>query len=146
MFQVRKVLCPTDFSPCSGAAVDHAVALAKTFKAEVVLLHVVPNFDFYLATPDMVTLPVLLDSSRKHASEELAKASRRIEGVAVRTELLQGTVHECILAAAASAKADLIVLGTHGHTGVKHMLLGSVAERVVRLSPVPVLTVRPHGK
>ena len=140
--QVHKILVPTDFSACAAAALDYAVELAKRWSAEVLLLHVVPDFAQYFA-PDLdVALPTLLESARSQASAELEKARKNIAGVTVRTELLEGPVHERILSAAAAGKVDMIVLGTHGRTGVKHALLGSVAERIVRVSPVPVLTVR----
>lgn len=142
MIQLQKILVPTDFSACSAAAVDYAVELAKTFSAEIILLHVVPNLGHYFAPDLALAMPVLVESARSQGAAELEKAGKCITAVTVRTELAQGTVHQRIVETATASKVDMIVLGTHGRTGVKHALLGSTAERVVRISPVPVLTVR----
>jgi nucleotide-binding universal stress UspA family protein len=80
---------------------------------------------------------------RYRARDELQAQVRRIQGVAVRSVLRdEGPVHDGVLATAGAVGADLIVIGTHGRTGLRHALLGCVAERIVRLSPIPVLTVR----
>jgi nucleotide-binding universal stress UspA family protein len=143
MFQVRKIVVPTDFSPCSAAALDRAADLAKALQAEILLLHVLPNPASYAPFPHLVPMPEQwLDQLRKEAKDRLAKESQRVNGPAIKTELREGPFHDAILAAVAAAKADLIVIGTHGRTGIKHALMGSVAERVVRIAPVPVLTVR----
>jgi len=143
MFQVRKILVATDFSPCSAAALDRAVDLAKTLQAEILLLHVLPNPTHYAPFPQLVPMPhEWLETVRKEALDLLGKESRRIKGTVVKTELREGPTHDAIVGAAEAAKADMIVIGTLGRSGVRHALLGSVAERVVRFSPVPVLTVR----
>ena len=143
MFQVRKILVATDFSACAAAALDHAVDLATTLKADILLVHVLTSPASYFALPSLVPMPhEWLQSLRKEALDRLDEQSRRVRGPAIRTELREGPTDEAIVAAAAAAKADLIVMGTHGRTGLQHALLGSVAERVVRRSPVPVLTVR----
>jgi universal stress protein A len=143
MFQVRKILVPTDFSPCSVAAVEHATELAKRFEAQILLLHVVPNFANHIAVPGLVPLPPeWVTSTRKEAERQLTKMLGLIKGPVAGTEVRQGEAHASILDAASAANADIIVMGTHGRGALKHALLGSVAERVVRHSPVPVLTVR----
>jgi nucleotide-binding universal stress UspA family protein len=144
VFHLRRIVCPTDFSPCAAAAVDYAAGLARACNAKLLLLHVVPEFDQYvLASPDaVVALPELMESTRRRANAELEKLRRGLAGIEVRTEIREGSVHESILAATKQADADLIVLGTHGRTGLKHFVLGSIAGRIVRLAPVPVLTVR----
>jgi nucleotide-binding universal stress UspA family protein len=144
MFQLRRIVCPTDFSPCAAGAVDYAAGLARACNAKLLLLHVVPVLDQYvIASPDAVAaLPELMESTRRQANVELEKLRRGCAGLEVKTEIREGSVYESILAAAKQADADLIVLGTHGRTGLKHLVLGSIAERVVRLAPVPVLTVR----
>ena len=142
MFPLRTILVPTDFSLCSAAALDFAVALATRLDAEIRLVHVLPTLTT-LAMPPLVPLPAeWLESTRKLAQTHLATAAERVDRVKVTTELLDGSLDDAVLAAAAASKADLIVMGTHGRRGVSHLLLGSVAERVVRQSPIPVLTVR----
>jgi nucleotide-binding universal stress UspA family protein len=143
MLQLKTIVCATDFSKCAAAAVGYAVDLARELHASIVLVHVLPDVAHVFPGPDMPgVLGGIVDSARGKAREALKDMQRRIEGVTVRAVLSEGTTHDCILAAAADEKADLIVVGTHGRTGVKHVLLGSVAERIVRLSPIPVLTVR----
>jgi universal stress protein A len=143
MTPIRKILVPTDFSACAAVAVDHAVELAKRLEAEVRLLHVLPIVPFHVPGADMIQFPAeWVEDSRNAALAALSKEARRIAGIGVTTEVREGTLHEGILAAAAESKADMIVIGTHGRTGLSHALIGSVAERVVRASPVPVLTVR----
>ena len=141
MIKLARIVCPTDFSPTSSRAVDYAATMAESFGAELLLLHVIPHMDYPLRSFGMA-------SSLHHIQEELqtrAKESleQRIEairaslpGVTVRLIIKDGEAHEATLACA------MIVMGTHGHTGITHALLGSTAEKVVRLSTCPVLTVR----
>ncbi len=148
MPQFQRIVCPTDFSPTANAAVAHAVELAKTFRGELVLLHVLPPLPYPLLDGISIAmvLPQLQDQLRTHAEEQLKAAAKALgSGFTLRTELRDGSPHEQVLACAHETKADLIVMGTHGHTGLKHALLGSTAERVVRLATCPVLTVRAKG-
>jgi nucleotide-binding universal stress UspA family protein len=139
---VERILVPIDFGDAASKALDIAVDLAKKYGATITLLHVyeVP-LEPYTLTPldfDFVT-PI-----REAAEKALASAFTALKpkGVEARAELLCGVPWSAILDTAQQQKADLIVMGTHGRKGVMHALLGSVAEKVVRLSPVPVLTVR----
>jgi nucleotide-binding universal stress UspA family protein len=141
---IRQILCPTDFSPTARRAVEHAVDLARTFGAQVVLLNVLPEFTYPLRSFGMVaSFPNLREELHKRAAEELEAVRKTVDpAIKVRTELRDGPAHVQILATADEIKADLIVIGTHGHTGLKHVVLGSTAERVVRLAKCPVMTVR----
>ena len=139
----KHILVATDFSDCSAHAVDIGVELAEQFSAELTLVHTweVPNLGYGAALyfpGDMLT-PIEQAAQREldAAATELQKRLPRAKAV-----LRAGVPWDEIIAAAATAHADLIVLGTHGRRGVSRALLGSVAERVVRLSPVAVLTVR----
>ena len=143
MFALRKILVATDFSPLAAAALDYAAELAKKFDAEIRLLHVLPILAFHVHFPIAVPLPAdWVESVRQRANAELAKEATRVKEVKVTTELRDGQVHESVVSAIADFKADLVVIGTHGRRGLTHAMLGSFAERVVRHSPVPVLTVR----
>ncbi len=144
MVDIRTILCPIDFSPGSSAATDYAVGLAQRVGAKVHLIHVYPLP--MLAAPDgglMVTPEAVA-----HLSEEAAKATRRIadewaqKGVHLETHVCDGAPHVEIVRTADAIGADLIVMGTHGRSGLAHLLIGSVAEKVVRSSTIPVLTVR----
>jgi nucleotide-binding universal stress UspA family protein len=140
MMHPRRVLFATDFSPASERARDAACELAKAFDAEVIVLHVVePHFH-----PYPVALP---DSARRSAQNDLdhLEATFRCAGVRVRTAVRSGHAAEAIVAAANEDAIDILVLGTHGRRGLTHLLMGSVAERVVRSSVVPVMTVAPSG-
>ncbi|HVW24480.1 MAG TPA: universal stress protein [Polyangiaceae bacterium] len=140
--ELKSILVPTDFGPTAAKALDLAVDLAKKYGATITLLHVyeVPVYPYpgTLVDIDFVT-PI-----REAAQKELASAfdALKLRGVEARSELEFGVPWSVILDKAAHRKADLIVIGTHGRKGVMHAILGSVAEKVVRLSPIPVLTVR----
>lgn len=144
MTMFRRIVCPTDFSAPAHKAARYATDLAKSCGAELILLHVVGEIAYPMRSLGTVTaFPNLQEELRKRAADELEEARKSLgEGVSIRTEMRDGEIHEQVLDSAKENKADLIVIGTHGHTGIKHMLLGSTAEKVVRLSECPVLTVR----
>jgi nucleotide-binding universal stress UspA family protein len=146
MSRLRRILHPTDFSRASGAAFARAVAMAKAERAELLLVHV-------LAPPVPIAgegyiSPKIYDdleaSARQYGQKRLAalQAKARKVGVKATTLLLDGVAHEQIARAAKRKKADVIVIGTHGRTGLAKFFLGSVASRVVAAAPCPVLTVR----
>jgi nucleotide-binding universal stress UspA family protein len=146
MSRLRRILHPTDFSSASGAAFKRAVAMAKADKAQLILLHVLAP-PVPIAGEGYIPPNVYEDleaSARKYAEKKLAalQAKARQAGLRVTTLLLEGVVHEQIVRAAKSKKADLIVIGTHGRTGLAKFFLGSVASRVVTAAPCPVMTVR----
>ena len=144
MTQIRRIVCPTDFSPTASQAVDYAAAMARSFGAELVLLHVVPELNYPIRGLGMAqAFPQLREELHTRAKEHLLDVQKAIgSGLKSSIEMRDGIPHDAILACAQAVKADMIVMGTHGHTGIKHALLGSSAERVVRLSTCPVLTVR----
>jgi universal stress protein A len=139
---VKRILAPTDFSAYSNDALDYAATLAKQFGAEIVLVHVIESM--YYSVTDTFTVVDHLWALEKTAGALLdnARAQLAEKNVAVKSRLASGSAADEILKAAAEEKADLIVMGTRGRTGVSHLLLGSVAERVVRQANCPVLTVR----
>jgi nucleotide-binding universal stress UspA family protein len=143
----KRILVATDFSDTANSAVDYAIMLARPFDAEVVLVHAweIPVYAF----PDGAMIPGgLFDGLEAASDEALQKALKGNEksGVRMRGVLRMGPAWREIGLVAESEKADLIVLGTHGRRGVVRMVLGSVAERVVRTAPCPVLTVGPRHK
>lgn len=144
---LKKILVPLDFSEGSLQALDYAIALGEPFGAELLVLFVVEPV--YYATPaDLygasANLSMLLDEQKRIAAEQLAELSRRLtkKRVRHRTFLDAGVPYQRITERVEQLKADLIVMATHGRTGLSHLLLGSVAEKVVRSAPCPVLTVR----
>lgn len=144
MIKIRRIICPTDFSVTARRAVDYAAEMARSFGAELVLLHVIPELNYPLRSFGMASsFPHLREELHMRAKESLEALQAEVgAGLTVRTELRDGESHEQVLECAKADSADLIVIGTHGHTGIKHALLGSTAEKVVRLSTCPVLTVR----
>jgi nucleotide-binding universal stress UspA family protein len=142
----HRILWPTDFSPLAKAALPHAVGLAMEASAELVLLHVLPSPGAYVV-PDVsgaVLIP-LLRKSRAAAQAHLRRLEKRVTGPNFRTHtvLTEGVAFQQIVRAAKRLRCDLIVLATHGRTGLAHAIMGSVAENVLRRAPCPVLTVRP---
>ena len=146
MSRLRRILYPTDFSRASGAAFTRAVAMAKADRAQMLLVHVLAP-PMPLAGEGYISPKVYDDletSARRYAQKRLAalQARARKAGVKAVTLLADGVAHEQIARAAKAKKADLIVIGTHGRTGLAKFFLGSVASRVVAAAACPVLTVR----
>jgi nucleotide-binding universal stress UspA family protein len=146
MSRLRRILHPTDFSSASGAAFKRAVTMAKTDRAQLMLAHVMAP-PMPLSGEGYISPKVYDDletSARKYGEKRLAalQARARKAGVKAVTLLLDGVAHEQIARAAKRRKADLIVIGTHGRTGLAKFFLGSVASRVLSAAPCPVLTVR----
>lgn len=144
MMTLRNVLVPTDFSECSDAAVRYGLALANAFGAKVHLLHVIQ--DPYTQPWGAEALPMAMGDL---LADWQAQAIKRLDAIVppadrhrVVTACTIASPYSEILRYATEQQIDLIVLGTHGRGAVAHMLLGSVAERVVRRAPCPVLTVR----
>ncbi len=140
--RISKILVPTDFTDFSTQAIDYAVMLGKEFKASLLLMHVIEPFTYSVSdTIQVVDHYVALKSIAEPLMETLKKKLAKSK-LKVSTYVIQGTPYLEITQKARKAKVDLIVMGTHGRTGVGHLLLGSVTERVVRMAHCPVLTIR----
>ena len=142
--QFKTLLVATDFSEASEHAMEHAHALAHSLGARLHLLHVVPGPVPASAWSehDAYDLAALSERLRTQAEQEIAKRARSFGDVAVTTEVVIGSPAAAIAATAAKRGIDMIVMGTHGRSGFSHLVVGSVAERVVRSAPCPVLTIR----
>ncbi|MFB6171516.1 MAG: universal stress protein [Haloarculaceae archaeon] len=138
------ILVPTDGSDPATVAADHALDLAAATGAAVHVLSVVDAAELGLTTPSDVALEEVRSGVRSEAERAVAEVADQADrrGVPVTTAVRVGSPHREILDAGTEVGADLVVMGTHGRTGLAHALLGSTAERVVRQSRVPVLTVR----
>ena len=144
MIPFRTILVPVDFSEHASHALDAAVELAKHFGAKLHLIHVYPIQPIMVA-PYEVSIPIDIEKSiRESANQKLREwAERAVQaGVEVETTSAADTPAEAIARLAQDIRADLIVMGTRGLTGFKHVLLGSVAERTLRIAPCPVLTLK----
>ena len=135
---VNRILFPTDFSPSSLHALRYAEELARRFGAELIMLHV----DFALTMYDLPDAP---EPMGRHALDRAMELMRK-HGLRVRGICHHGLPADEIVRTAAAERADVIVMGTHGRTGLRHALLGSVAETVVRNAGCPVMTVRAPAK
>jgi nucleotide-binding universal stress UspA family protein len=141
----RRILVPTDFSQQSEAAWALARRLARAVGAEVVLLHVFVEAPLYSESAFAAErVREAYAAGRQWVEEQLTRwaATASQEGLTVKTLLRPGVPHEEIVATTQAVAADLIVIGTHGYGGVDRLLLGSVADRVIRLAPCPVLGVK----
>jgi nucleotide-binding universal stress UspA family protein len=149
--KLSRILVPTDLSAASLAALDYAAELGRPFAAEIVLFFVVEPIvyatptDLYGASADLGTV---LQEQERSGMAQLRKLQARYAKKVRKLRAIQqtGTPYVAITNAAKKLKANLIVMSTHGRTGLSHLFLGSVAERVVRTAPCPVLTVRAGSK
>ncbi|HTO53763.1 MAG TPA: universal stress protein [Myxococcota bacterium] len=142
--KIQRILVPTDFSSHADLAVKAAASLAKSFGASLKLLHVV-QLPAMAVNPDGPVMPVTFyQELRSNAQKRLVPIQKRLEasGLRVESEVTEDAPGFAIAAVAEQTRADLIVMGSRGLTGLKHVLLGSVAERTVRSAPCPVLTVK----
>jgi len=145
--KIRHILVPVDFSPHSNRAVETAVEFARTFGAEVHLLHAY-SLPVGVVAPYDYQIPAnVLSEMREAASKRIDQAAKEVEakGVAAHGLITEGLPTQAIEDAAERIGADLIVMGTRGLTGLKHVVLGSVAERTIRHASCPVLTVHEEG-
>lgn len=144
--QIKKILCPVDFSESSDHAMRYALAFSETYQAELIFVHVM---DY--ATLDMPDYPSVIEFSANIIEQMKEIFEKRLEELTeiekkeyenISSRLVSGTPFYEIINLAKEEKVDLIVIGTHGRTGLAHVLMGSVAEKVVRKAPCPVLTVK----
>lgn len=147
MTRITRILVPTDFSATADAALEYAFALAGRFGAPLHLLHVLddPFVSDGMAAEAYITEAPALRTAMLHDAQDKLRhraAVRDTRVPSIETEVLFGHGARTIADYAAERGIDLIVMGTHGRTGFAHLLLGSVAERLVRIAPCPVLTVR----
>jgi nucleotide-binding universal stress UspA family protein len=139
MLPIRTILHPTDFSESSRPAFELACALARDYSAALVVTHVVPPTGAFAVDGIAIPLPA---EEPYEAHVRLARVRPADGSVEVEHRLLEGDPITMILKFAEDVKADMIVMGTHGSSGLMRLLVGSVAEGVMRKAPCPVLTVR----
>lgn len=148
MIALKRILLPTDFSEYAGVALRYACAFAKQFGAELHLLHVVeyvvPPFPLYGVN---TSPPRELAEWRKSAHEQIEKIPGTTweKDLKVIRAVETGRPHEEIADYVKENAIDLVIMGTHGHSALLHLLMGSVAQKVIHKAPCPVLTVHPDG-
>ena len=147
MFRLRKILCPTDFSEASFAALKLAVSLARSTKSKLILIYVVnqkmfsEGLNFARVSAPEALGKELADEARRRL-KMLIPAEER-EQIDWETNVRSGNPAQEVIRYAKENDIDMIVIGTAGHSGVEHMMFGSTAEKVVRGAHCPVLTVKP---
>ena len=143
---IQRILAPTDFSELSKQGLTSALELAETFGAKLLLLHVVepPPYPVEGIMPSQLGA-TLLDDLERQASNDLVQMLSETHGriVEVTRRVVVGIPYRKIVEVAEEEKSDLIVMTTHGRTGLSHLVMGSVTEKIVRTAPCPVLTIRP---
>ncbi len=134
MQKINQILVPTDFSATANAAFKYANTICHQLSARLCVLHVIAPV-YYVEAADLTAL--------MHEAEKAADAAlHKLKPTPSRALIERGTPHEVIVAAAGRVGADLIIMGTHGRSGIQRLVLGSVAENVLRHAPCPVLTLR----
>ncbi|ADD69122.1 UspA domain protein [Denitrovibrio acetiphilus DSM 12809] len=145
MVNVTKILYPTDFSDPSACALLYAAEMAKKFNAELIMLHVLLDesqmVSFYLPQLTVKNLSKDMEDGAKAKMEEFIEETNALEGIEYSTAMVKGIADDEIIKFANEKNVDMIVLGTHGRTGLEHVIFGSTAEKVVRSASCPVLTV-----
>jgi nucleotide-binding universal stress UspA family protein len=145
MIEIRRILCPVDFSDHSRRALDHAIAIARWYESTVTALHVFSPAQVAAYSPGPIVFePIVLtplDRDRLLADTKAFIEAESAPGITIEAVIREGNTAAEILDQATSMKADLLVIGTHGRSGFERFLLGSVAEKVLRKANCPVLTV-----
>jgi universal stress protein A len=144
-YKIQKIVVPTDFSLPAEKALKYAIPFARQFGATITLVHVVDGDRYPSFVPMELERKRIFQSLTDYAEGQMKKLEQRFapEGpIAPRSIVKTGKPYEEIVKIAGQMKADMIIMSTHGYTGLKHTLLGSTAERVVRHASCPVLTVR----
>ncbi len=140
----KHILVPTDFSEYANYALDYAIELAKTLEARLTVLYVLHLSSLALGEAPPAILDDTLKAMESNAQARTQKALDRVQqaGVQCESAIVEGIPFQSIMETANDRNIDLIVMGTHGRTGLTHALMGSVAEKVIRMAPCPVLVTR----
>lgn len=144
MVNIKNILCPIDYSVYSEMALKYAVEFAEKYQAKLYLVHVLDIRVYDINDPDLYNVTIIDEETIDKLRERLLKCVNEDtkSKISVEAIIIQGVPFAEIIRTAKECKIDLIVLGTHGRTGLSHAIMGSVAEKVVRKAPCPVLTIR----
>lgn len=144
MVNIKNILCPIDYSVYSEMALKYAIEFAEKYQAKLYLVHVLDIRVYDINDPDLYNVNIVDEETIHKLRERLLKCVNEDtkNKISVEAIVIQGVPFAEIIRAAKDYKIDLIVLGTHGRTGLSHAIMGSVAEKVVRKAPCPVLTIR----
>ena len=142
----KRILVPLDGSPLSEAVLPHAQSLAQSEGAELILLRVAVNPGAEFSFSDPALASELIKAMETESKMYLQNLCSNLQSAGVRAAYLMrdGPIAETILEVSSAMKADIIAMSTHGRSGLQRWLMGSIADRIVHHSPVPVLLIRPH--
>jgi nucleotide-binding universal stress UspA family protein len=145
MKEIQLIVVPVDFLQHTDQLVEYALYMAKKFNAKIKFIHVVEISSNWgdVEYSSLASFTAELDEHKKHEMQNLVKRQKE-RYPACTGKVLQGNISDSITGYAENEKADLIIIGTHGHRGLKKLWLGSVAERVIRQAPCPTLTCNPY--
>ncbi len=144
----RKILVAVDFSEFTGEIMEYALAIARKFDSELHLIHVIPNLNYFTPYESFLTpenLVTIESNIEAEVERDFEKVMKTID-VPVKKVIKTGVIFVEVLNYIKAESMELVVMGTHGRSAIEHILLGSVAEKVVRRAPCPVMTVRPKNK
>ncbi len=144
----KKIVCPVDFSEFTDEILNYAVDIANKYNAELHLIHIIPNLNYFTPYESFLTPENLIAIERnieKEVDKDFDKITKTLD-MSVKKVVKTGVTFVEIIDYIKTEGIDLVVMGTHGRSAIEHILIGSVAEKVVRKSPCPVLTIRPKGK
>jgi universal stress protein A len=145
----KKILVPLDFSDYTDEIMNVAVQIAEKFGSTMHLLHVIPNMDYFTPYESFLSAENLVSIQRdieREVEKDMEVVVKKLKDIPVAKTIHAGVAFLEIVNYVRTENIDLVVMGTHGRGGLEHILIGSVAEKVVRKSPCPVLTIRPAGK
>jgi nucleotide-binding universal stress UspA family protein len=144
----KKIVYPIDFSEFTDEILKYAVNITKKFNAELHLIHIIPNLNYFTPYESFLTpenLVAIEKNIEKEVEKDFEKVTKDID-MPLKKIVKTGATFVEIIDYIKEEDIDLVVMGTHGRSGIEHILIGSVAEKVVRKSPCPVLTIRPRGR
>lgn len=147
MFAPKHILVPTDFSDCARHALDAALSLATQYGSTISVLHVIEPARYAAMHGHEIALSAdvyahLGETLKKSAADQMQAFVANVIQANVTSTIEDGIPYDSIVSRAGASECDLVVIGTHGRTGIKRFVMGSVAERVIRHAPCPVLTIR----
>jgi nucleotide-binding universal stress UspA family protein len=146
MLPIKKILCPTDFSEPSDMGMKAAVEFAKQFSAELLVVHVISPLP--MVSSSAAYVPQIIEGLRESAQKGMDDLFAEIipQNIQAGYQIVDGSTADAIVKMAVEEDADLIVIATHGQSGWRKFVFGSVTEKVMRIAECPVLTIRPRKK
>ena len=146
--EIKRILVPVDFSPTGQLALEQSIFMARLFKADLFILHVIEMIEFIYTAYDPASVLVAdteeIEKAVTRNMEEEAEKIKKIHGLEVTSLISRGTVSQEVTEAAKDNKIDIIIMGTHGAKGFEEYFIGSNAHKIINISPCPIITLQSH--